>query len=73
MYFIDMELCDISLTQYLSPEAPHVAGLEPWITVPKNVQVSSILEQILRGVSFLHLHSMIHGNLKPQNGKFNTK
>jgi serine/threonine protein kinase len=70
VYFIDMELCALNLSDYISWEPNHtpIVGLPEWKNAVK-AQTITILEDILQGLSFLH-HSDIkqHGNLKPQNG-----
>jgi serine/threonine protein kinase len=69
VYFIDIELCALNLSQYISwePNYTPIVGLPEWKGAVK-AQTLSILEEILQGLSFLH-HSDIkqHGNLKPQN------
>lgn len=70
-YFIDMELCDIDLAQYIDIGYPykHVNGLSDWSTVNSNSQVILIMEQVLNGLAFIHSHDKVHRDLKPQNSK----
>jgi serine/threonine protein kinase len=74
-YFIDMELCDMSLQEYLYPDslqATTVLGLPPFM---KDLPDSSIeghiwgiMTQISSGLKFIHSHSLVHRDLKPSNG-----
>ena len=70
IYFIDMELCDISLGNYLlGQELKDVVG---WATVREEDEVPThaynILQQILNGLVFIHCLGEVHRDLSPQNG-----
>ena len=57
-YFIDMELCDIHLGQYIyeSPSSQFEIN-----------RIWSIMGQISDGVAFIHSHKEVHRDLKPCN------
>jgi serine/threonine protein kinase len=80
-YYIDMELCSLSLEDYIwgrradfvdahilhSPErafidsdcSPHETILNLWV----------IMSEVSEGVEFVHNCGIVHGDLKPSNGK----
>ena len=75
-YFFDMELCDSNLEQYIPRlwelnelEKIHMDYLErPIVDWNKRVQdIWIIMQHIATGVAYIHLHGMIHRDLKPQN------
>ena len=74
-HFINMELCDYILGDYIYrsdeciPQIPLVCGAP----LPRHDQAGYILEifvQIGIGVAFMHEHSHIHRDIKPQNSNF---
>ena len=71
-YFIDMELCDINLEQYIysNPSAaesfPHLVREAP--SAVQASQVWNVMKQIARGLTFIHGHNEVHRDLKPHNG-----
>lgn len=73
-YFIDMELCDLSLQGYLYPDPTEYTaiGLPPLLrdlpsaSVPDHIW--NIMRQIASGLKFIHAHSEAHRDLKPSNG-----
>lgn len=72
IYFIDMEFCDINLTQYI--EGTHnvtgVHGLPVWNKEnPDIFLITAIMQQLLSGLAFMHKESKVHRNLDPTNGK----
>lgn len=74
LYFIDMELCDLSLHDYLYPTSElnySAIGLPPFIkTLPpsgKSLHIWNIMKQIVAGVEFIHSHDEVHRDLKPRN------
>jgi serine/threonine protein kinase len=78
-YFIDMELCDLNLENYI--QHPHER--EPGdLPVPycitdvsqgaKAEQIWNIMRQIANGVQYLHSLNLIHRDLKPANGTISS-
>jgi serine/threonine protein kinase len=77
-HFIDMELCDITLKDYIDGkrlEIPENAKTDPCF-VPfdcspdlKALNVWTILKHIVSGLEFIHKHNYVHRDLKPQNGR----
>src|SRR5436305_3149757 len=74
-YFIDMELCDLNLENYLHRSIPPNA-LE---SVPhfikdappplKAQQIWNIMKQVMSGVKYMHTLNVVHRDLKPANSK----
>ena len=73
-YFIDMELCDITLDMYIHRRWTPEIELKLFYftkTPPPRMQMSQlwdIMEDITCGITFIHLHKEIHLDLKPRNG-----
>jgi serine/threonine protein kinase len=74
-YFIDMELCDLNLHDYIHRETPpepseaipyFVRG-QSWLLV---VQISNVMRQIAAAVEYIHRKGHIHRDIKPRNGGF---
>jgi serine/threonine protein kinase len=74
-YYIDMELCELNLEQYLRNEITGVRGLLEWPRVISEGHqvflVCAIMQQIIRGLVFIHSKGEAHRDLSPQNGKLN--
>ena len=74
-YFIDMELCDMNLAEYIHrPTPPNPSDSIPYFikNAPpplKAHQIWNIMKQIASGVSYIHTLNMVHRDLKPTNGK----
>jgi serine/threonine protein kinase len=70
-YFIDMELCDLNLDEYLRG-AKRIPGLAEWKKETDQQHVVPliypIMDQITSGLSFIHSHKEVHRDLNPQNG-----
>lgn len=74
-YFIDMELCELSLHHYIhgdrSLDQPRsatplfVSRDSPFPTIALNVWM--IMSHITRGVEFIHSRKQVHRDLKPRN------
>src|SRR5271155_1500029 len=54
-YFIDMELCDKNLEQYIQTSNVDIEGI--W----------AIMRDVTDGVAFIHSHKEVHRDLKPRN------
>ena len=74
LYFIDMELCDLNLEQWIYRSWDHLTVQKlPFLTaeLPPRArmgQVWDIMEDITRAVAFIHGAHEIHRDLKPSNG-----
>ena len=84
-YFIDMELCDLTLSEYIYDErskysrscidASKTSNNAVFIgensSLPVKLQnLWTIMTQIAQGLEFIHEHRQVHGDLKPRNGIF---
>ena len=71
-YYIDMELCDLHLGQYMRNEITGIRGLLEWPRVVKEGHlpflICAIMQQIIRGLVFIHSKGETHRDLSPQNG-----
>lgn len=71
-YFIDMELCDINLEDFING-AGIVTGLHCLPKWDKNnpdlFLIIAILQQLLNGLAFIHKQDKVHRDLKPTKGK----
>lgn len=70
-YFIDMELCDLNLEEYLQGTKLDIRGLIDWQTAAQEGQRSylilAIMQQLLGALKFIHDHDEVHRDLAPQN------
>jgi len=70
-YFIDMQLCDFNLDEYLRG-TKHTPGLNRWkraeTTDAAILIIWPIMDQITDGLAFIHKHKEVHRDLNPQNG-----
>jgi serine/threonine protein kinase len=73
-YFIDMEVCDLNLEEYLKNIKTGVRGLIEWPTAICEGHgpflVCAIMQQIIRGLAFIHSNGEAHRDLNPQNGLY---
>jgi serine/threonine protein kinase len=60
-YFFDMELCDMTLEQYIREDLYVMEKYNP-------SNVADIITQIASGVAYIHGLKEIHRDLKPSNG-----
>lgn len=83
VYFIDMELCDLTLDEYIYNERSNYSrtcidaskksnsavfvGENSSMTV-KLQNLWTIMTQIAQGLEFIHELHQVHGDLKPRNG-----
>jgi serine/threonine protein kinase len=63
-FFIDMELCDFNLEQYLL-DKPIALFLRNGLG---NTEILDIMTHLASGVEFIHSHGEVHRDLKPRNG-----
>lgn len=72
-YFLDMELCDLSLETYIERKwTPAMVEKVPYFTaeLPSRMRMAQtwdIMEDLTRGVAFIHQHKEVHRDLKPRN------
>ena len=72
IYFIDMELCDFNLSQYIegTREVTGVHGLPLWNKESPDIfLIIAIMQQLLSGLAFMHKEDKVHRDLDPRNGK----
>jgi serine/threonine protein kinase len=71
-FYIDMELCDLHLGQYMRNEITGIRGLLEWPRVVSEGHlpflICAIMQQIIRGLVFIHSKGETHRDLSPQNG-----
>jgi len=73
-YFIDMELCNMDLSQYIY-EVRSDRDLRFENSLPVRVDVDDIwriMRDITDGVAFIHSHMEIHRDIKPKNSTPST-
>jgi serine/threonine protein kinase len=70
-YFIDMELCDLSLHDFIHRST----SCEPSESIPyftkgggSILQIWDIMSQIARGVEYVHSQGQVHRDITPGNG-----
>jgi len=72
LYFIDMELCDINLEEYLLGTKSGIRGLVDRGTACKEGRhqflILAIMQQLISGLSFIHSHDEVHRDMVLQNG-----
>jgi len=72
IYFIDMELCDINLSQYIngSHGVTGIHGLPPWKKEEPDIfLITAIMQQLISALAFIHKEDKVHRDLDPRNGK----
>lgn len=70
-FFIDMELCDLSLADYM--QGRQTEDLKMKAVAPDNLsQIWDIMEAIANGLTFIHSLNEAHRDLKPSNGRSMT-
>src|SRR5271155_4185908 len=70
-YYVDMELCDINLDDYIyKPWPPGLIGKSRFFRFDNlNVPIEwAILADIATGLAFIHSLGEVHRDLKPRNG-----
>lgn len=70
-YYIDMELCDLNLEEFIKKKWPtHVLGKSRYFTSAAydSSIVWAIMEDLACGLAFIHSLREVHRDLKPRNG-----
>jgi serine/threonine protein kinase len=72
-FFIDMELCDFNLDEYISnrpstAESKNLRDLSGCSLTNGEWNTWDVMEQISGGIEFIHKCELIHRDLKPSNG-----
>ena len=67
-----MELCDLTLEDYIYEDSPDVAPcfIRNVSSSLKEMQIWNVMKQIVSGVEFIHLYNEVHRDLKPRNSNF---
>ena len=69
-YYIDMELCQLNLAQYIEGNWPEAVqgGVYFRTTEASVAHCWDIMKDIARGLAFFHGMGEVHRDLKPHNG-----
>ena len=71
-YFIDMELCDLNLADFIkgpaSPDASIPVLIKNSPPSLRALQVWNIMSHIAKGLVYLHSVRVVHRDLNPSNG-----
>ena len=63
-YYIDMELCEFNLAQYIYD----FDMADPMLPALNMTTVLKIMQDVSRGLAFIHQSQKVHRDIKPQNG-----
>ncbi|XP_046888857.1 eukaryotic translation initiation factor 2-alpha kinase 1 isoform X2 [Hypomesus transpacificus] len=66
MLYIQMQLCELSLKDWISERNTRRSSADPYGCVD-TVKTLSILKRVLEGVEYLHSRGIMHRDLKPRN------
>jgi hypothetical protein len=66
--FIDMELCDLNLEEYIKCNWTMIETAHQMAA--RELEIWNIAMQIVDGLAFIHSHREVHRDLKPRNGCF---
>jgi serine/threonine protein kinase len=69
-YFINMELCDMTLKDFISSKPPMITQSDSEISDFGEWNTWSIMTQITSGLEYIHRHAKVHRDLKTANGRF---
>lgn len=73
-YYYDMELCFLSLEDYIRGNVNVVFGLSKYFEpisakdILGCLSLWGIMKHIVNGLHFIHLHGELHRDFKPRNG-----
>ena len=67
LYYIDMELCDFDLHDYIHSWSLYDLSGPERKRSPSNI--FNITREIASGLEFIHKHNKVHRDLKPQNSE----
>src|SRR5271154_106797 len=69
-YFIDMELCDLNLHDYIRGQNPSEL---PYFSrgegVKSVLQIGTVMSHIASGVQYIHCQNRVHRDINPMNGE----
>jgi serine/threonine protein kinase len=71
-YFIDMELCDVNLHDFIHRETiPGPSESLPCFTKGEgsNLQIWTVMSQVASAVEYIHNQGQVHRDIKPGNGE----
>jgi serine/threonine protein kinase len=74
--FFDMELCDVTLEDWIKGDWPKDLEEDSRyfsVNDGRLTQVLHLAEEIINGIAFIHSQQEIHRDLKPRNSKFHCK
>lgn len=75
-YCIDMELCDLSLEQYIDDNSQSMISIDSKSYERAPLMIShvwGIMKDTASGLDFIHSQKEVHRDLKPSNGMGHTK
>lgn len=72
-YYIDMELCDFNLSEYIRDEDVSFREANIGYSKQSPSDLLNIASQLISGVVFIHQHGMVHRDLTPKNGNSKLK
>lgn len=71
-YYIDMELCDFSLQNYIDGiDVPMICGQQYHLATGSAemefLRLVNIMNQVAKGLDFIHGNGEVHRDIKPSN------
>jgi serine/threonine protein kinase len=68
LYFIDMELCHLTLHDFIHQKASLGDSSPDCFTRGSVTQIWDVMSQIASGVQYVHREGQVHRDIKPKNG-----